>query len=167
MDRNELIDSAIELARRFARKAFASHPDREELVEDAQSKAWEMAINAPPDAPAVQIARYAVRHVRKQRQFQWSIRSVDHPHNRESHERLPIDTADVGRVGEDPYLLTQAKVDVAGWFATLGTTKRTVAMLLASGHTPGEVAGLIGKSRARVSQLRDELRASWAEYCGE
>lgn len=167
MDRQTLIDTVIELAERFARRAFAADPDRADLIEDAKSKAWEFGLTAPLDAPPPRIAEFAVRHVRRRRQFRWSIRTVDHPHNRESHPRVGLDPSHLARVGEDPYLLTQAKLDVGDWFATLGTMHRTVAMLLASGHGTGEVAALIGRSAARVSQIREELRRSWAEFCGD
>ena len=166
MDRQTLIDTVIELAERFARRAFAADPDRGDLIEDAKSRAWEFALTAPLDAPPPRIAEFAVRHVRRRRQFRWSIRSVDHPRNPE-RQRSGLDPADLSRVGEDPFLLTQAKLDVADWFASLSQHHRTVALLLASGHGTGEVAALIGRSPARVSQIREQLRRSWEAFCGD
>jgi len=59
------------------------------------------------------------------------------------------------------------RIDFPAWLATHRDRDRRVAEALAGGSTTGEVAGRFGISAARVSQLRGELKASWARFHGE
>jgi hypothetical protein len=60
-----------------------------------------------------------------------------------------------------------ARIDVAQWLRRLNRRHRRIAQLLASGETTNEAARRFGVSRARVSQLRQELRQSWLMMQGE
>jgi len=56
------------------------------------------------------------------------------------------------------------RLDFAAWLADLKRRDRKLVRFLAVGNTPSEAAGRFGVSRARVSQLRRELRINW-ESC--
>jgi hypothetical protein len=55
-------------------------------------------------------------------------------------------------------------IDFPKWLSALTAVKRRVAKLLAQGHPTGATAGLVGVSPARVSQIRQELAASWSAF---
>lgn len=57
-----------------------------------------------------------------------------------------------------------ARIDIADWFRSLPVRNRRIAWALASGYSTGDVAAKYGVSRARVSQLRNELRTSWLDF---
>jgi len=59
------------------------------------------------------------------------------------------------------------RIDFTEWLARQSPRDRQIAESLAVGHRPGEVAGRLGISPGRVSQLRRQLRASWADFQGE
>ena len=54
--------------------------------------------------------------------------------------------------------------EVLAWLGTLPPRKRQLAELLAEGHETGVVAGMVGVSSGRVSQVRHELAESWREF---
>ena len=56
------------------------------------------------------------------------------------------------------------RIDFAAWLDGLPARKRRVAELLAEGHETGVVAGKVGVSWGRVSQIRSELAGSWGEF---
>lgn len=56
------------------------------------------------------------------------------------------------------------RLDFQAWLETLPPRKRWIAELLAEGHETSIVAGLVGVSPGRVSQIRSELADSWREY---
>ena len=58
------------------------------------------------------------------------------------------------------------RVDFSDWLNRLGRLKRAVAERLASGDTTSEAAHHFRVSPGRISQLRRELHADWAEFQG-
>ena len=60
-----------------------------------------------------------------------------------------------------------ARIDIADWIGLLPPRDRRIAGALAVGGTTGEVAHQFRLSPARVSQKRQEYRASWATFQGE
>ena len=56
------------------------------------------------------------------------------------------------------------RLDFASWLADLKRRDRKLVRFLAVGNTPSEAAGRFGVSRARMSQLRAELRTSWEAF---
>jgi hypothetical protein len=58
------------------------------------------------------------------------------------------------------------KVDLEVWLNSLRPKMRAIALTLAVGHTPLEVARYLNVSKARVSQFRQELRLSWEAFQG-
>jgi hypothetical protein len=61
----------------------------------------------------------------------------------------------------------QFRLDFPAWVSSLATAKRRVLDRLLAGDRPGDVAAAVGVSAARVSQLRAELRADYARFCGD
>ncbi len=61
----------------------------------------------------------------------------------------------------------QFRLDFPAWVGSLAATKRRVLDRLLAGERPGDIAGEVGVSAARVSQVRAELRADYARYCGD
>ena len=59
------------------------------------------------------------------------------------------------------------RVDFGRWLADLPERKRQMAELLLQGHRTGDVAGMVGVSQGRVSQVRLELEADWRTFQGE
>lgn len=56
------------------------------------------------------------------------------------------------------------RIDFPAWLKRLTTRNRRIALALAKGYTPSWVAEKFKLSRARVSQLRHELRDSWKQF---
>ena len=59
------------------------------------------------------------------------------------------------------------RLDFQAWLEALPHKKRRIAGLLAEGHETGVVAGMVGVSPGRVSQVRLELAESWREFQGQ
>ena len=57
-----------------------------------------------------------------------------------------------------------ARIDVAAWLRSLSNRSRRIAMTLAMGESTGDVARQFKLSSARISQLREELKASWERF---
>jgi DNA-directed RNA polymerase specialized sigma24 family protein len=167
MDRVELTERAVQMARVAAGYAFGRQPDCEERIADAVSSAWEFAQSAGPEATPGSIVHYAIRRVKSARMHHGSERSIEHPRprGREPARRFGLQVAaDFARVGDDPALIAMANLDVAAWLTTLPPLKRAVARLAAAGYGTQEIARRFRKSEARISQIRSELRESWREF---
>jgi hypothetical protein len=65
-----------------------------------------------------------------------------------------------------PADIAAARIDVAAWLRSLTRRNRRIAVTLALGNTSSETARQFGVSRARISQLRSELQASWQAFQG-
>jgi hypothetical protein len=59
------------------------------------------------------------------------------------------------------------RIDFPEWLAAQSPRDRRLAKFLALGNGPAEAADRFRVSRARVSQIRRELRQSWAAFQGE
>ncbi len=148
----------------LAARVFARHPNREELVADAVSVAWEGSETAPDHATAGTIGWYAVRHVRGRGQFARTRRSIDSPHRTDGIVREAFDPNDLTGRRDDPADLAAFRLDYEAWQATLNEWQRRVANMLAAGTRTGDAAKSLGVSRARVSQMRRELATSWEVF---
>lgn len=153
----------LPLVTRYAERRFRGHPDRDDLVADSASVAWETAETAADTATAGTICRYAIRHVVGRGQFTRSRRSVD---RRPADEivRRDFDPAELSRGGEDPAEIAGFRIDCQDWLATLPRLKRRAAEMLACGTSTGAAARELGVSAARVSQYRRELATSWEVF---
>jgi hypothetical protein len=63
-----------------------------------------------------------------------------------------------------PAEIAAARIDVAAWLRSLSPRSRRIAKTLAMGETTTDVARRFNLSRPRVSQLREELKASWERF---
>jgi hypothetical protein len=63
-----------------------------------------------------------------------------------------------------PADIAAARIDLAAWLRSLSHRNRRIATTLATGETTRDVAGQFKLSSARISQLRDELKASWEKF---
>lgn len=121
------------------------------------------------------LARNAVRAVFSGRTFGQPVNSKD-AFARSAQERGAFDVL-MGvswqaldletRRGANPADIVQARIDFSAWLDSLSTRDRAIAMRLAMGERTKDVASAFGLSPGRVSQLRDELRASWSRYIGD
>jgi hypothetical protein len=63
-----------------------------------------------------------------------------------------------------PAEVAATRMDFGAWLAQLARRTRQIAKDLARGYSTSEVACKHGLSAGRISQLRRELEASWAEF---
>ena len=66
-----------------------------------------------------------------------------------------------------PAEVAATRIDFADWLRQLPRSKCNVAKLLATGEGTQEAAQRFRLSKARISQLRSELRTNWEEFQGE
>ncbi len=157
----------IEYAQKFARKRFATAINRDDLIADTVRLAWQFARSAGPTATAGTCIRYAMTRAVSARMLGMTVRSIDHPRNREDcpRERLDVgDLWDLFRERDDPAVIVQVRVDFAAWLASLPPKKATAVRLLAIGERPTDVAKAMNVSDAWVSVLKKELLANWREF---
>lgn len=148
----------------LAKRVFARKPNREELIADAISVAWEGTLTAPDHATAGTIGWYAVRHVRGRGQFPRTRRSIDSPHVRDGIDRAPFDPDNLIGRRDDPAEIASFRIDFADWEATLTEWKRRAMETLATGTRTADAAESLQVSPARVSQMRRELATSWEVF---
>jgi hypothetical protein len=172
-----------------ARLAFrAVQPElKEELVAEVVANAYvafsRLVERGRADlAYPTPLAQFAIRQVRCGRRVgsKLNIRAVSSRHAQLAKgivmERLDKFDAEEGEwrealVVEDrkagPAETAAARIDVAAWFRSLARKKRRIAQTLARGEGTVKVAAMFGLTAGRISQLRQELAESWAEYQGE
>ena len=63
-----------------------------------------------------------------------------------------------------PAEIAACRLDFRAWLLRLDRRQRAVALQLAAGNPPTDVARYAGLSRARISQLRRELRQDWEQF---
>jgi hypothetical protein len=66
-----------------------------------------------------------------------------------------------------PADIAASRIDFQAWLRILSWQRRRVAQVLATGERTRVAARRFGLSPARISQLRSELRASWAAFQGD
>lgn len=187
-DASLLHDRFIEMLpriKRYAVLAFMEQsPDvREEYVQEVVANAYVafarlVELGKQDMAYATPLARYAIRQVRSGRRVgaKLNVRDVMSPANRnvriESLDRFDRqDDEWKEALIEDrhagPAEVAASRIDVAAWFRSMGRTKRRIARKLAMGEATSKVAVMFGLTPGRISQLRLELRESWAAFQGE
>ena len=127
------------------------------------------------------LTRFAVRQVREGRSVgtQLNVRDVtSHYCQRAKQVRVERLEHYDSRAGEwiellvddkraTPAEVAVARLDVAAWLWSLHRRQRQIASALALGETTSEAARRFRLSPGRISQIRQELRASWACFQGE
>jgi hypothetical protein len=66
-----------------------------------------------------------------------------------------------------PAEIAAFRVDFPAWLVRLRPRQRAVALLLAIGNSPVEASRHFRVSKARISQMRRELKSSWLTFHGE
>lgn len=151
---------------RYARRVFREHPQRDEMVADAVSVAWQFFQTAPPAATPGTLARYAVKFVRSRRHLPESARSLTgpHPSGQVKAARAVFDPQSLFRMHDNPARIVSFRDYFRGWFASLSDRQQVLVELLASGETTKAAAAKCGCTPGRISQLRRELAESWATF---
>jgi DNA-binding NarL/FixJ family response regulator len=172
MDKFTLGAAAMEAAARIAAKQFARRHNRQELIGDCQSVAWELAQTASEKATPGTVAKFAVRRVRQGRQFKQSIRSIDSAKASDASwrvvkpERAGFNPEALFSERHNPARIVAFRLDVRAWFATLNPRQRAVALMLATGEETCTVADAFGCTPAAISHFRKRLEKSWREFMG-
>jgi hypothetical protein len=177
----DLLPRICSQARRAFRQLRPEH--RDELVQEVLANAYcqfvRLARRGKADvAYATPLANFAIRQVIAGR------RVADKPRLRDalSPQARSVDGIIVERLDrfdkqecewrevlvEDrhatPADIAAARIAVADWFRSLAPRNRRIAKTLAMGETTTDAAGQFGVSRARISQLREELKTSWEKF---
>jgi hypothetical protein len=174
--------------RRHARRAFwgLCSETRDDLVEEVIANACVaygrlVELGKSELAYASPLAAFAIRQVRQGRRVgsRLRIRDVSSAYAQRRHcfavERL--DQYDASNrewrevLVEDrtatPADIACFKIDFESWLRRLTVRRRRIAMVLASGEQTTTAARQFDLTAGRISQLRNELRASWAAFQGD
>ena len=165
MATTEFVQAAIEAARVLALRKFARDSDRDGKVADAMYYAWKNAATAPPGVTVGMVLNLSFKHAFGYRGLGLSVRSIEHPRNnlkRDPESALHVENH--FRVGENPAVIVQVRLDFLAWLDSLSPRNAAIALDLAMGRETCEVAQDFHVSPARVSQLRRELWASWRDF---
>lgn len=150
----------------WASNVFATHPEKETLINDVLSVAWEDWQNAPEGVRIESIVWYAIKQVASNRQFGRSKRSIDSPIARRQRnvESSGFDLLSIARDSANPATVVAFRVDFRDWFASLSDRERQIVTLLGMGESTGEVALIMRLSAGRISQFRRTLERSWKAF---
>ncbi len=167
----------------FRRQRFGQ---REELVSEVIANAFQcftrlVARGKADLAYATPLAQFAIRQVRAGRRVGSSANKKDITSHWGRKDRPVgfVAFSDLKRqrpewedaLLEDhratPAELAAARIDVQDWLDQLPRRDRNIAVRLAMGDRTSHVARQFGVSPARISQLRQELQASWKAFQGE
>jgi DNA-binding NarL/FixJ family response regulator len=166
-------------ARRAFRQLRPEHKDElvQEVVVNAYSAYVRLVRRGKADvAFATPLANYAIRQVIAGRRVasKPSLADVMSP---QTHSGIIVERLDVFDevqcewrqvLVEDrratPAEIAAARIDVAAWLHSLSPRNRRIAKTLALGETTTDAARKFSLSRPRVSQLREELKASWEKF---
>ncbi len=166
-------------ARRAFRQLRPEHKDElvQEVVVNAYSAFVRLVQRGKADvAFATPLANYAIRQVIAGRRVanKLSLCDVLSP---QAHSGIVVERLDVFDeqqcqwrqvLVEDrhagPAEIAASRIDVTAWLRSLSQRNRRMAKTLAMGETTTEVARRFNLSRPRVSQLREELKASWEKF---
>lgn len=158
MSDGNLVEQAMQMAKRFGRNKGLTG----DQLCDAISMAWQLG-QAGRGSPG-SIAWYAVKRVRSERQFSSWSRSIEHLSRGNAAVSLESSCLDVATERDNPAEIAQMRVDFESWREQLPDRMRQVVDLLSAGMSPSELADQLGVSRARVSQLRNELADDWQGF---
>ena len=172
--------------RRVAAFGFRHTPRwcREELIDDVIAKAYVafaelVARGKAALAYPTVLAGYAVRQIKNGRQLgcRQNVRDAlsSYSQRRKGFLVQPLCERDAHGEWEEltvdrkanPADVAACRIDFRHWLSRLKRFKRQVALRLARGDSTSEAAQYFRLSRARISQLRQELRASWCQSAGK
>ena len=165
-------ESRSELARRIARyiglRRLRRQHDLRELLNDAESIAWELERTAPAHVSAAAIAYRAVQRVRVRRIFKESIRSVTSDkrdkRSRPKLQRTHIRLTDLASRDTSPSDCVPGWMDYQTWIAAYDDRKRAIANALAVGGSTSQVSSEFNVTPGRIAQMRREFERDWNEF---
>jgi RNA polymerase sigma factor (sigma-70 family) len=132
-------------------------------------------------AYATVLARYAARQMRAGRQMAGRLNIKDvtarHCQHRKGVVVERLDRFDpkegcwreilVEDRNASPAEIAAIRIDFAEFLRTLTKRERRIALKLVKGESTGAVAGWLGVSPSRISQIRRELLEKWQAFQGE
>jgi len=178
----------VEMLPRIRRQASVAfrrlRPDRkDELIQEVVANAYcafvRLVDRGKADiAYAAPLAKFAIWQVTAGRQVgtKQSLRDVLSPQAHAAgeitverldefdHEQGELRAALIEDRRATPADTAAARIDVAAWLCSLSNRSRRIAMTLAMGESTSGVARQFKVSPARISQLREELKASWERF---
>lgn len=163
------VRSALRVAEALACRRFYFHRDYEELVCDAVSVAWELAVRerSQKRGHPGSVAAFAVKRVASGLQFPLSERDLRHPtpRSRPLPLKLEFDT-NISKNEERTCPVEQARlrIDFSAWLRSLTARQREVAESLATRHTVREIAERSGCTTNAVRMMRMALRRSYQAF---
>jgi hypothetical protein len=178
----------LPLIQRYARLAFSRYAAeaRAEAVQEVVANAWQAYARLVQQGRAelaysTVLAKYAIAQVREGRRVgsRLRIHDVSSEYARQKRglqlERLDEFDRATGDWREvlvedrraTPAEIAACRIDFAAWFKSLPKDVRRIAKALAAGETTTSAARRFGVSCARISQLRRQLKMSWAAFVGE
>jgi hypothetical protein len=173
--------------RRSAQIAFRKLPPelRHDLIEEVVANSFvgfaRLVEQGKADRAAPSpLARYAIAQIRVGRRVGSRLRIGDalstyaQYRKQFSVERLDHFSAEDGCWEEvlvedrraTPADVAACRIDFAEWLRRLTARLRKIALALAAGETTSAAAKMFGVTPARISQIRDLLRRSWAAFQG-
>lgn len=161
-----LVESAMEATLKWAMKSFKKQRNRKELVADAVSTAWEMAMATDhPHATPSSIARFAVRRVKGGRQFRQSKLSIDSKRCPLSTRLVTVEWDEIGRETDDPAKLATLRIDMTAFLENLSDRHREILLAMINGESNSELSAKFGVSKGRISQLRRGFVDDFELFC--
>lgn len=188
----ELHDSFLSILPRIEGIAFVAYrhfprDDREDAIAEVVAHAWRAFCGLvrrgkdPLQFPTV-LAKYSVLSVRSGKLIgrRCNRRDVCSPFRKKKDREEIVSIESPSRPGEPawremlietrqstPADIAGARIDIAGWLKRLNRRNRRIAENLAAGNRPLDVARRFKISPARISQIREEFRRSWAAMHGD
>lgn len=162
-------DLARKIARFIGRKRLPKNWQLSELLNDAESVAFELEAAAGPHVTAAQIAWKAVQRIRCGRQHKESIRSIttgrhDRRSKRPDLHQAHIRLTDLASREISPSDSVPGWIDFQVWRDRFNGKKLGILEALAVGGTTKETAKEFNLSPGRISQLRDEFQRDWNDF---
>lgn len=160
--------------------------DREDAIAEVVAHAWRAFCGLvrrgkdPLQFPTV-LAKYSVLSVRSGKLIgrRCNRKDVCSPFRKKARDEI-VSIESPSRPGEPSWkeLLIEmrqstpaetagARIDIAHWLRLQNRRNRRIAERLAAGNRPMDVARRFKISPARISQIREEFRGSWAAMHGE
>jgi len=124
------------------------------------------------------LAQYAIKQVRDGRRVgaRLNVRDVSSDYAQRS-KRFTVERSDhydelngewrevlIEDRKAGPAETAAARVDISDWFDSLPRHKRRIAQTLAAGESTKRTAKKFGVTPGRISQMRREFQAAWAEF---
>ena len=155
----------LDLTRAKARAAFARLPNADDLVDDAVSRAWEIAQKGR--GSPLTVAMFAIRHVLAGKHFSRDMQgktSIDHV-----AKRCPIDSPHLRHLSTndgDPAEQAATNLDFDTWLQGLPAQRRQIVKLLMAGSTHADIASVLGCKHQNVQEITMRMLPGFLAHFG-